>query len=127
LTSSSAAPDPPRDLRLGHGTALQAERDVVAHVEVGEQRVVLEHHVHRALVRRGIGHVAAAQEDATAGRQLEAADHPKRRGLATAGRPEQREELARVDLERHAVHRADLAEPLLQVDQLDLGRRRRRL
>ena len=61
------------------------------------------------------------------GRQLEPADHPQRRGLAAARRAEQREELAGADLERDAVDRPDLAESLLQVEQLDLGGRRDRL
>ena len=72
----------------------QAERDVVADVEVGEQRVVLEDHVDRPLVGRLAGHVPVAQQDPPAGRQLEAADHAEGRRLAAARRPEQREELA---------------------------------
>ena len=48
-----------------------------------------------ALVGRLAGHVAAAEEDPAAGRELEPADHPQRRRLAAAGRAEQREELAR--------------------------------
>ena len=119
--------DPPRGLVLGDALALQAEGDVVADVEVGEERVVLEDHVDRALVRRIGGHVAAAQEDRPAGRELEPADHPQRRRLAAARRAEQREELAAADLERDAVDRPDLAELLLQVEELDLrGRRHRR-
>ena len=55
-----------------------------------------------------------------AGRQLEAADHPQRRGLAAAGRSEEREELAGADLERDAVDRPDTTEVFLQVDEADL-------
>ena len=39
----------------------------------------------------------AVEQDAPARRQLEAGDHPQRRGLARAGRPEHREELAVAD------------------------------
>ena len=56
--------------------------------------------------------------------QLEPADHPQRRGLAAARRPEEREELAGPDVERDAVDGPDVAEVLLQVDQADLGGRR---
>ena len=92
-----------------------------------EERVVLEDHVDRALVGRIGGHVATTQQDRPAGRELEAADHPQRGRLAAARRTEQREELAGADLERDAVDRPDLAESLLQVEELDLrGRRHRR-
>ena len=40
------------DLVLGQAVAPQAEGDVVPHAQVREQRVALEHHVHRPLVRR---------------------------------------------------------------------------
>ena len=58
---------------------------------------------------------------AAARRELEAADHPQRRRLAAAGRPEEREELPGGDVDGHAVDRPDLAEALLQVDEADLG------
>ena len=93
---------------------------LLADVEVGEQRVVLEDHVHRPLVGRVGRHVAVAQQDPTGGRQLEAADHPQRGRLAAAGRSEEREELPGADLERHAVDRPDLAEALLEADESDL-------
>ncbi len=89
-------------------------------VEVGEQRVVLEHHVHRALVGRVAGDVAIAQEDPAARRELEAADHAQGRRLAAAGRAEQREELASGDVEGHLVDGDDLAEPLGDAVELDL-------
>ena len=55
--------DPAGRLVLGDAPALEPERDVVADVEMGEQGVVLEDHVDRALVGRVVGHVAAAQQD----------------------------------------------------------------
>ena len=48
-------------------------------------------------------HVAAADQDLPAARHLEARDHPQRRGLAAAGRPEQRHQLAGLDREGHVV------------------------
>ncbi len=65
--------------------------------------------------------VAIAQQDPAGGRKLETADHPQGRGLATARRPEQREEFARLDVEGYAVDRPDGTEALLQVDEADLG------
>ena len=46
---------------------------------------------------------------APAGGHLEAGDHPQHRGLAAAARPEQREELALLDVEVDAVDGDDLA------------------
>ena len=112
---------PALDLVLLDVLPAQPERDVLADVEVGEQRVVLEDHVDRALVRRVVGHVAAAELDPAAGRQLEATDHPEGRGLAAAGRPEQREELTGSDVEGHVVDRSDVAKVLRQIGQTDLG------
>jgi hypothetical protein len=54
-----------------------------------------------------------------------ARDTPRRpnpRPSTSAGWSEQREELAGVDIERDAVDRPDGAEPLLEVDEADLGR-----
>ena len=41
-----------------------AERDVVVHVPVWEQRVILEHQAHAALVRRYVGDVVAPPSNA---------------------------------------------------------------
>ena len=91
----------------------QAVRDVVADRHVREQRVVLEHRVDVALERRHVRDVAAVEQDAAGGRQLEAGDHAQGRGLAAARRPEHREELAVPDLEVDVVHGDDVAETLL--------------
>ena len=119
--------DPPSGLGLGHTRALQAKGDVVADIEVREQRVVLEDHVDRPLVGRIVRHIAPAEQDPPARWQLEAADHAQRRCLAAARRAQQREELAGANLQRDAVDREHLAKTLLQVEQLDLGGRRCRL
>ena len=100
------------DLRARHAGALQAERDVVAHGEMRKQRVVLEHHVDRPLVRRHLRDVLAVEQDAALIRRLEAGQHAQQRGLAAAARAQQREELAGADVERQAIHRAKAAESL---------------
>jgi hypothetical protein len=79
---------------------------------VREERVVLEHRVHVSLERRPSRHVAAVQEDPTGRGSLEPGDQPEARGLAGAGRAEQREELAVLDLEVDVVDRNDRAELL---------------
>jgi hypothetical protein len=52
---------------------------------------------------------------------LEAGDQAQRRGLAAAGRAEQREELALLDVERDLLDRLKGAEGLAHVVELDDG------
>jgi hypothetical protein len=83
----------------------QREGDVLADIHVREQRVVLEDDADVALVGRGEGDVAAAEQD-RAGRGLdEAAEDAEQRGLAGAGGAEQRDEFLRRDVERDVVQR----------------------
>src|SRR5688572_13276215 len=77
-----------------------------------EERVVLEDGVRRALEGRKVGDVLVAEEDRSGGDLLETADHAQGRGLAAAGRAEERKELARFHIEREIVDRGDIAEPL---------------
>ena len=56
--------------------------------------------------------VLAVEQDAALVRRLEAGEQAQQRGLAAAGRAEQREELALEDVERQAVDRGDAAEAL---------------
>ena len=95
-----------------HAGALQPERDIVPHVEMRKQRVVLEHHVDRPLVRQHRRDVAATEQDAALVGRLEAGKHSQQRGLAAAARAQQRKELTRPDVEREPVHRAETAECL---------------
>ncbi len=88
------------DLGTRHARALQAEGDVVAHAEMRKQRIVLEHHVDRALVRQHLRDVPAIQQDAALVRRLETGEHPQQRGLAAPAGTEQGEELSGPDLER---------------------------
>ena len=96
----------PRALGRGHLAHHQRIGDVVAHAHVREQRVVLEHGVHRPRVGRAARHVFAADQDAPRGRQREAADHAQAGRLARARGPEQREELAGRDRQVDTVDRA---------------------
>ena len=92
-------------LLLADLALLEPVRDVVEHRHVREQRVGLEDRVDVALVRGDADGGAAADLDLALGRLVEAGDHPQRRGLAAAGRAEQREELARLHLEVDVVDR----------------------
>src|SRR5882757_9522473 len=61
-----------RDRGAIHATHAQAESDVFTDRAVREQRVILEHHAHVALVRRHMGDIGAADLDDAFGRRLEA-------------------------------------------------------
>ena len=91
---------------------LEPERDVVVDRHVGEQRVLLEDHVHGASVRQHVRDVVAVQQHAAGVGALEARDHAERRRLPAAAGAEQREELAVADLERDVVDGGVAAEAL---------------
>jgi hypothetical protein len=77
----------------------EAERDVAEHVEVREQRVVLEHHADApppgGVLEPGPTARLAVADDPPRIHRLEARDHAQRRGLAAAARPEQAADPAR--------------------------------
>src|SRR4051794_17732596 len=114
-------PDAARDLALVVLLALEAEGDVLLDVEVREERVGLEDRVDVSLVGRRVRDVPAAEADGAGGRLLEAADHPERRRLAAAGRPEHGEEAAALDREREVVDGGRLAEVLRDPFEVDVG------
>ena len=101
-------------LRLGDPAHAQREGDVLGDVHMRPQRIGLEHHADVAFLRRqrpaGTADDGVAElHDAAVG-HLESGHQPQQRGLAAAGRPEQREELAVGDVEAHALDGAGLAE-----------------
>ena len=100
------------DLVLRPLLPLEPEGDVPRDVEMAEERVALEHHVHVPLVRRHVLDRLALEQDAPLGGHLEAREHAKRRRLAAPRRPEQAEELALRDRQVDAVDRREVAEPL---------------
>jgi hypothetical protein len=111
--------DAPLDLGLVLLHAARSVRDVVPHRHVGEQRVMLEHGVDIALVRRHPRDILALQADGALGRSLESGDHPKRGGLAATRRTEHREELAGSYREVGFLDRNIVGEPLRDVVDLD--------
>ena len=110
------------DLGLGQALALQTEGHVLPDVQVREQRIALEHHVDRPLVRRQSGDVLTTQKDATLGRCLETRQHAQQGRLATAGRTQQGKDLAFADRQRHLVDSHGFIEALDQLlgDQIPL-------
>jgi hypothetical protein len=97
---------PRRDVGPGHVRHLEAEGDVAFDGAVREERVVLEDGVHRAAVRRDVGHVAAGEEHAPRVGRVEPGHQPEERGLAAARRAEEGEEFAGPDLQRDLAHAA---------------------
>src|SRR5213078_435448 len=92
----------------------QAELHVVLNRHVREQRVALEHHAEAAPLGRQRVEPLVVEPDRARRQRDQAGDAVERRRLAAAGRPEQRDELAALDGERHAVERrgpAGTAEP----------------
>ena len=111
--------DPGAGLLPGRPREAQPEGDVLGDRQVGEEGVALEHGVDVALVRRGVRDVLAVEQDPSPAGTLEAGDHAQRRGLAAPARAEQREELARRDVQVYAAHRLEGAVALGEVDELD--------
>src|SRR5690606_19284223 len=99
---------------------LEAEADVLRHRHVTEQRVMLEDEADIALLHGPARGVLVAEEHRAGGGEVEAGDEAQERRLARAGRPQQRDQLARADVERHVVKRGEAAEFLVHVDETKL-------
>ena len=97
---------------LGRLAIAEAEGDVVADGQVGEEGVALEDGVDLALVGRQVGDVAAVEEDAAGVGLLEAGGQAQHGRLAAAARAEEGEELALPEPEGDVVDGPDGAEPL---------------
>ncbi len=78
---------------------------------------MLEHEAHLALAHVPVRGIVAIEQDAPRIGMLEPGDDPEQRGLAAAGGPQQRDELARREIERDVVQGNELAEGL--ADALD--------
>ena len=85
-------------LRLADPVHLEAELDVLERRPVREEREVLEDRRRGPLVRRQVDQRLAVEQDLALRRVLVPADHPQRRRLPAAGRPEQHDVLAVVDV-----------------------------
>jgi hypothetical protein len=94
---------PRTDLRARHAGRPQAERHVLEHRHVREQRVGLEHRAGGAGVRRYAVDDLGPDPDGALVRVVEAADDPQGGRLAAARGPEQRRQLAGLGRDRHVV------------------------
>ncbi len=110
------------DLGVVDVGAAKTERDVLVDRQVREEGVVLEDRVDVPLVGRQPGDVLALELDEARCRGLEPADHPEGGRLAAAGRSEEREELAGLDLEVDVIDDHGLAVALDDIYQLDVDR-----
>ena len=77
------------DVLLGALTDLESERDVVAHRQVLERRVVLEHETDVALLRRRTGDIVTVDDDGPRIEVVETCDRAQERRLTAAGRTQQ--------------------------------------
>src|SRR5690349_10468322 len=92
---------------------MAAEQEVLEHGGVLEQLDVLERPrdaAPRDLVRRHPRDVLAVEDQTARGRLVDARDQVEDRRLAGAVGPDDREDLARLDLEAHAVDGPEAAE-----------------
>ncbi len=100
---------------------LQRKSDVLSHRHMREQRVALEHGMHRAFFSGSVGEVFAVEQNLPGIGQIEAGDHAQYRGFAAAGRAEQREEFARLDAEADVVHGDEIAEAARDIPDFELS------
>ena len=94
---------------------------VLADRQRGIERVELEDHGDVALLRRELVHALAGDDDVARGRAFQAGDHAQGRGLATAGRPEQADDLAGGNVEVGVANRDEVAEPLGELADFNRG------
>src|SRR5205814_257555 len=98
----------------------QPELDVLPRRHVREEAVGLKDHAHVAPVGRRAGHVLAVDDDRAGVGPVEAGHEPQRGRLAAARRPEQREELALLELEVDRVERDDRPEGPTDLSELEV-------
>jgi hypothetical protein len=87
MSTSSSASLTLAALFLAELVVFEAKRHVLRHIEVREERVALEHRVDVALMWGHARDIVAVEQDASAGRTLEAGDHAQRGGLPAPGGP----------------------------------------
>ena len=86
---------------------LEREAHVLGDGHVRVQRVVLEDHRDVAVLRRNVGDVAVADQDAAVVDLFEAGEHAQRGGLSATGGADEDEEFAVGDVEVELVDRRD--------------------
>ena len=119
-TSASSSSALRRRSRLGNAAHAQAVADVLGHRHQREQREVLEDQRGRPLVGADAGHVLAADAHRALRRLEKAGDRAQQRRLAAAGRAENREEFAAVDLQGDVLDGGETAETDRHVVEIDV-------
>ncbi|MNQ71881.1 hypothetical protein D3C85_865680 [compost metagenome] len=109
------------DLVFRDALDLQAEAQVLRHGHVRVERVVLEHHRHVAVARRGVVDAAVAEQDVAAFGGFQPGNHAQQRRLAAAARPHERHELAVADVDVDAADHRRAAELLEELADADGG------
>ncbi len=97
--------------------------DILGDGHVRKEGVILEDGVDVTAIRRDASHIQARNTNPSLIRLFEAGEHPQSGRLAATGRPEERQELANVDLEIDAIdgdHRAETLGDIHQLDRTDL-------
>ena len=106
-------------LRRVDASETQAVGHVVPRGHVREEAVGLEDDAHVPAVGGHAGDVAAVHHHAARIRLVEPGQRSECGGLAAPRRPQERHQLARLDLERQAIQGTHLAIVSMQVDELD--------
>ena len=83
---------------------LQAKGDILLHRHMREQRVGLEHHVDRALIRRHAGEVHAVEHDLPGGGLFKTGQHTQQGRFTTARGPQKGKNFAFIDRQADVVH-----------------------
>ena len=104
--------DPGGDAPAVHPLLTQPEGDIARDIHMREQRIGLEHHVHRPRIRRQPGDIDPVNDDAAAVGCLETGNHAQQGRLAAPRRPEQRVKGAALDVQRYVVDCCSCTETL---------------
>src|SRR5262249_171356 len=107
--------------RAADALHFEAKGDVFAGGHVRKERVALEHNTKPTPGRLHRQQVASLQSDAAGSNVEESGDHLQGRGLATAGRAQQGNELTPIAQERETVDGELIAEAFGQVVQFQKG------
>ena len=76
---------------------IQAEGDILFHIEMRKERILLKYRIDVSLIRRDIVDSLRSEEDISFIGLLKAPDQPQRRRLTAARRTEQRDEFSVID------------------------------
>ncbi|MPN16309.1 hypothetical protein SDC9_163648 [bioreactor metagenome] len=106
-------------LGLANLAHLQTELDVVCHVHVREERIVLEHHGNAALCRRHMGDVATIDAHRPRGGHVQPGNHAQGGGFAAARRAEQDAKRAWFNAQIHGMQGRGVTPGFGDVLQLD--------